>query len=45
MLHDRYKEPYGAALMIGGGEGSPADLTQPQCRASRSDNPSRGKFN
>ena len=32
MLHDRYKDPYGAALMIGGGEGSPADLTQPECR-------------
>ena len=32
MLHDRYKDRYGAALMIGGGEGSPADLTQPQCR-------------
>ena len=32
MLRDRYKDPYGAALMIGGGEGSPADLTQPQCR-------------
>ena len=32
MLCDRYKEPYGAALMIGGGEGSPANLTQPNCR-------------
>ena len=32
MLHERYREPYGAALMIGGGEGSPADLTQPHCR-------------
>ena len=32
MLRDRYKEPYGAALMIGGGEGSPADLAQPNCR-------------
>ena len=32
MLHDRYRNPYGAALMIGGGEGSPADLTQPECR-------------
>ena len=32
MLRDRYKEPYGAALMIGGGEGSPADLAQPYCR-------------
>ena len=31
MLCDRYKEPYGAALMIGG-EGSPADLRQPDCR-------------
>lgn len=31
-LYDRYKDNYGAALMIGGGEGSPADLTQPQCR-------------
>ena len=31
MLCDRYKELYGAALMIGG-EGSPADLTQPSCR-------------
>ena len=31
MLRDRYKEPYGAALMIGG-EGSPADLTRPNCR-------------
>ena len=32
MLHDRYGDPYGAALMIGGGEGSPADLAQPECR-------------
>ena len=32
MLRDRYKVPYGAALMIGGGEGSPVDLAQPQCR-------------
>ena len=32
MLYERYKDTYGAALMIGGGEGSPADLTQPQCR-------------
>ena len=32
MLCDRYKDPYGAALMIGGGEGSPADLAQPNCR-------------
>ena len=32
MLSDRYKDLYGAALMIGGGEGSPADLEQPQCR-------------
>ena len=32
MLRDRYKEQYGAALMIGGGEGSPADLAQPNCR-------------
>ena len=32
MLRDRYKDCYGAALMIGGGEGSPALLTQPQCR-------------
>ena len=32
MLRDRYEEPYGAALMIGGGEGSPTDLTQPECR-------------
>ncbi len=32
LLCDRYKDPYGAALMIGGGEGSPADLTRPQCR-------------
>ena len=31
MLCDRYKELYGAAIMIGG-EGSPADLTQPSCR-------------
>ena len=31
-LRDRYKTPYGAALMIGGGDGSPADLKQPQCR-------------
>ena len=31
MLCDRYKEPYGAAIMIGG-EGSPADLRQPDCR-------------
>ena len=32
ILRDRYKELYGATLMIGGGEGSPADLTQPNCR-------------
>ena len=32
MLCDRYREPYGAALMIGGGDGSPADLAQPHCR-------------
>ena len=32
MLRDKYKEPYGASLMIGGGEGSPADLTNPNCR-------------
>ena len=32
MLRDRYEELYGAALMIGGGEGSPADLAQPNCR-------------
>ena len=32
MLHDRYRDSYGAALMIGGGVGSPADLTQPECR-------------
>ena len=32
MLLERYKDSYGAALMIGGGEGSPADLTQPNCR-------------
>ncbi len=32
MLRDRYADPYGASLMIGGGEGSPADLTQPECR-------------
>ena len=31
MLCDRYKELYGAALMIGG-EGGPADLRQPSCR-------------
>lgn len=31
-LCDRYKDPYGAALMIGRGEGSPADLTRPQCQ-------------
>ena len=31
-LRDRYKDSYGAALMIGGGQGSPADLTQPHCR-------------
>ena len=31
MLCDRYKGLYGAALMIGG-EGSPADLAQPNCR-------------
>ena len=32
MLRDRYKDLYGAALLIGGGEGSPADLAQPHCR-------------
>ena len=32
MLCDRYRELYGAAIMIGGGEGSPANLTQPDCR-------------
>ncbi len=32
LLHERYKDPYHAALMIGGGEGSPADLKLPQCR-------------
>ena len=32
MLHDRYRASYGAALLIGGGDGSPADLTQPECR-------------
>ena len=32
MLCDRYRKPYGAALMIGGGDGSPADLAQPHCR-------------
>ena len=32
MLCARYKELYGASLMIGGGEGTPADLTQPNCR-------------
>ena len=32
MLCDRYKELYGAALMIGGSEGKPADLAQPDCR-------------
>ena len=32
MLRDRYEGLYGAVLMIGGGEGSPADLTQPNCR-------------
>ena len=31
-LWDRYRDPYGAALLIGGGEGSPSDLNQPQCR-------------
>ena len=31
-LCNRYKVTYGAALMIGGGEGSPADLARPQCR-------------
>ena len=32
MLRNRYSERYGASLMIGGGEGSPIDLTQPNCR-------------
>lgn len=32
LLRDRYKESYGATLMIGGGEGSPADLGLPNCR-------------
>ena len=31
-LRNRYKDIYGAALMVGGGDGSPADLTSPQCR-------------
>ena len=32
MLQERYETLYGAALMVGGGQGSPADLTQPSCR-------------
>lgn len=32
LLRNRYKELYGATLMIGGGEGSPADLALPNCR-------------
>ena len=32
LLRDRYKESFGATLMIGGGEGSPADLGLPNCR-------------
>ena len=31
-LHKRYASMYGAALMIGGGEGSPRDLYRPECR-------------
>ena len=31
-LRDRYREPYGASLMVGGGEGSPRDLLEPDCR-------------
>ena len=31
-LQTRYASKYGAALMIGGGEGSPRDLFRPECR-------------
>ena len=31
-LHQRYREAYGAALMIGGGEGTPRDLDRAHCR-------------
>ena len=31
-LYYRYKDSYGASLMIGGGEGLPSDLARPQCR-------------
>ena len=31
-LHRRYKEEYGASLMIGGGEGTPQDLDSSECR-------------
>ena len=30
-LFERYKDRYGAALMIGGGEGTPDDLLRPEC--------------
>ena len=31
-LYERYKDRYGAVLMIGGGEGTPDDLLRPECR-------------
>ena len=31
-LFERYRDRYGAALMIGGGEGTPDDLLRPECR-------------
>ena len=31
-LFNRYKDRYGAALMIGGGVGTPDDLLRPECR-------------
>jgi len=31
-LFERYKQKWGASLLIGGGEGRPEDLFQPECR-------------
>lgn len=31
-LHERYHDRYGASLMIGGAEGTPADLDKPNCK-------------
>ena len=32
VLHRRYKDQYGASLMVGGGEGTPGDLDTAECR-------------